>query len=90
MFGLDVRRHRLFETSFPVLAPACNHKAQAPRFPQATNRTNRRSTVEVGVWRIPLKVQQQAMGIGWMELQDLSQAIPPAYAEFLGRTFLCC
>lgn len=28
MFGLAVRRHRLFEISFPVLAPQCNHKAQ--------------------------------------------------------------
>ena len=88
MFGLDVRRHRAFECSFSVLAPPCNHAAQTPRFACATNRTNLRSTVEVGVWRIPLGVQQRAMGIDWMPLEKLSQAIPPAYAEHLARQWL--
>lgn len=85
MFGLDVRRHRQFETSFPVRVPACDHASQAPRFAPATNRTNLRRTVEVGVWRIPLEVQQRAMGIDWMPLEKLSQAIPPAYAEYIAR-----
>lgn len=44
-----------------------------------------RRTVEVGVWRIPLEVQQQAMGIDWMTLAELSEAIPPAYAEHIGE-----
>jgi DNA (cytosine-5)-methyltransferase 1 len=87
-FELDIRRHRLFECSFPVEAPPCNHSWQTPRFPPATNRKNLRSTVEVGVWRIPLKIQQKAMGIDWMVRKELSQAIPPAYAEFLGRQFI--
>jgi DNA (cytosine-5)-methyltransferase 1 len=86
MFGLDVRRHRLFETSFPVTQLSCAQK-QTGSFPQATNRTNRRKTVEVGVYRIPLDVQRKAMGIHWMNLQELSQAIPPAYAEYLGLSF---
>ena len=88
MFGLDVRRHRFFECSFPALVPKCNHAAQAPRFPQASNRKNLRNTVEVGVWRIPLNVQQRAMGINWMTVAELSQAIPPAYSEFLARRML--
>ena len=83
-FGLDVRRHRLFESNVPLDAPPCDHSWQTPRFPPATNRTNLRSTVEVGVWRIPLDVQQKAMGIDWMERPELSQAIPPAYTEYLG------
>lgn len=88
MFGLDVRRHRIFETSFPVTAPACRHELQRGSYPQATNRANRRRTVEVGVWRIPLEVQQRAMGVDWMQLEELSQAIPPAYSEFIGRAAL--
>jgi DNA (cytosine-5)-methyltransferase 1 len=88
MFGLDVRRHRLFESSFVIDAPSCNHAAQKPRFAQATNRTNLRSTVEIGVYRIPLAVQRKAMGINWMSLPKLSQAIPPAYAEHVGRAAL--
>jgi DNA (cytosine-5)-methyltransferase 1 len=85
MFGLDVRRHRLFETSAHILTPPCQHHRQTPRFKQATNRRNLRSTVEVGVWRIPLEVQQKAMGIEWMELEELSEAIPPAYSEYIAR-----
>lgn len=85
MFGLDVQRHRLFEASFPIPQPQCNHARWAPRFPCATNRTNLRKTVEVGVYRIPLETQRAAMGIDWMQLGELSQAIPPAYAEHIGR-----
>lgn len=83
-FGLDVRRHRLFESSAALMAPPCQHGTQLPRFPPATNRTNLRRTVEVGVWRIPLKVQQRAMGIDWMSLEDLTQAVPPAFTEHVG------
>jgi DNA (cytosine-5)-methyltransferase 1 len=83
-FGLDVRRHRLFETSFPVPPLACNHAWQTPRFPSATNRANRRSTVEVGVWRIPLDIQRAAMGISWMTRAELSEAVPPPYTRYIG------
>lgn len=87
-FGLDVRRHRLFESNLKLQAKPCDHAWQTPRFPPATNRTNLRRTVEVGVWRIPLDVQQQAMGIDWMTLPELSEAIPPAYTEFIGAQLL--
>jgi len=85
MFLLNVRRHRIFETNFPVKQPKCRHELQTPRFPPATNRKNKRKTVEVGVWRIPLEVQQHAMGINWMNVKELSQAIPPVYAEYIAR-----
>jgi len=87
MFSLDVQRHRLFETSFCPPQMKCRHELQAPRFAQATNRANLRRTVEVGVWRIPLDVQRRAMGIDWMPLDRLSQAIPPAYSRWLARTW---
>jgi DNA (cytosine-5)-methyltransferase 1 len=84
-FGLDVQRHRLFESNVPLEGVPCDHSVWTPRFPPATNRTNLRKTVEVGVWRIPLATQQAAMGIDWMTLPELSEAIPPAYTEHLGR-----
>lgn len=87
-FGLDVRRHRLFESNINLTAPACDHGWQTPRFPPATNRTNMRRTVEVGVWRIPLSTQRRAMGVDWMELRELSEAIPPAYTEHIGAQLL--
>lgn len=83
-FGLDVRRHRFFESNVDLTAPPCDHSWQTPRFAPATNRTNLRRTVEVGVWRIPLSVQQAAMGIDWTTLRELSEAIPPAYTEHIG------
>lgn len=87
-FRLDVRRHRFFESNLPLTGLPCDHAWQTPRFPPATNRTNLRSTVEVGVWRIPTRVQQHAMGIDWLSGAELSQAIPPAYTEYLGRQLL--
>ena len=91
-FGLDVRRHRLFETNFPLMAPGCSHGRQAPnRFAggrskerTGTNRGLCRNTVEVGTWDTPLDVQKAAMGIDWMSLEELSEAIPPAYTEYIG------
>jgi DNA (cytosine-5)-methyltransferase 1 len=82
-FDLDIRRHRHFETSFTVEQPRCAHNTKPRRFVGATNNKHLRRTVEVGVWRIPLAVQQQAMGIDWMTLKELSQAVPPAYSEYL-------
>jgi DNA (cytosine-5)-methyltransferase 1 len=88
-FGLDVRRHRLFECSFPALARPCQHGWQTPRFAQATNRANKRRTVEVGVYRIPLEVQKRAIGVDWdVTLKELSQAIPPAYTEHIGHCLM--
>lgn len=92
MFGLDVRRHRLFECSFPVRQPPCNHKlhvSRGRRFPPATNRPNKRYTCEIGVWRIPLDVQKKAMGITHIDdLKTLSQAIPPAYSQYLAEEYM--
>lgn len=51
-------------------------------------RPNDRRTVAVGEWRIPLDVQQAAMGVDWMTLPELSQAIPPAYTELIGHQLL--
>jgi DNA (cytosine-5)-methyltransferase 1 len=95
-FGLDVQRHRLFETTFPFMAPGCSHgRWESDRFPGGRSRertgTSRglvRGTVEVGSWDIPLEVQQEAMGIDWMTVSELSQAIPPAYTTQIGEYLL--
>lgn len=89
MFGLDVQRHRLFESNFPIAPLACDHGKWAARFPGATNRKNLRKTVEVGVYRIPLETQKAAMGIDRkITLNELSNAIPPKYAEYIAKQFL--
>lgn len=153
MFGLgtadgraELRRHRRFETSFPVLLrPACRHGQGAISISGHTaeisrsnwgkrvitvsgDRPNSSNTPRVicvaggkamaGGMMIPQgelkrrtisvmgdhpqsrkldKTQREtfstadarvAMGIPWMAMKDLSQAIPPAYSEFLGLLFL--
>ena len=87
MFGLDVQRHRIFETSFPVFAPPCRHDVWTPRFPGATNRAPMsRKTVEIGVYRIPLATQFEAIGLDRkVSLHKLSPMVPPAYAEWFGN-----
>jgi DNA (cytosine-5)-methyltransferase 1 len=103
MFDLDVRRHRLFETNWDLQPPAwgCRHKIWGPnRFPGG-NKVRRerdgrsrskaliRGTVEVGTWSIPLATQKAAMGVDWeITTRELSEAIPPAYTEFIGAQLL--
>jgi DNA (cytosine-5)-methyltransferase 1 len=86
-FGLGVRRHRLFECSFPLMAPGCAHGQQEPKY----------DVYEHGKWiKSPVarvygngggkgeEFWGEAMGIDWMAREDLAQAIPPAYTEWIG------
>lgn len=86
MFGLRVRRHRLFESSEFLFGNSCRHDRQRPiavygDHPQqpGTGTVNRARTLSEG---------QSAMGIDWMAWGELTQAIPPAYTEFIGRQLL--
>lgn len=89
MFGLGVRRHRHFEASFPVLAPECDHGSQNEirayygqwgREAYRAKKPGLKSTLRGTVERAP-----GDMGIDWMVWRELTQAIPPAYSEFIGK-----
>ena len=88
-FNMRLQRHRWFEATFPLFGMPCAHG----RFPwdaslkHSTGRQKRRVVV-IGEYRVPFTLQQEAMGIDWMTLSELSEAIPPAYTEYLGRQFL--
>ena len=83
---LEVRRHRLFECSFPVTPRPCNHARLTRRkYPGSSNRPNGRTVCNVGEWRVPIDQQRAAMGINWMTMAELSQAVPPVYAEYIVR-----
>jgi DNA (cytosine-5)-methyltransferase 1 len=89
-FGLRVRRHRLFESNIPLVVPPCNHAVQGqPMDVSGTGgrRINRRPDDHGGNTNKPRNIReaQQAIGIEWMCREEIAQAIPPAFAEFLCR-----
>lgn len=94
-FGLDLRRHRYFETNWGLHGKPCDHGWQTPRFrslDMSMVRAGRLASV-VGVHghinysgEFPLRCA--AMGIDWMTNDDLVEAIPPAYTEHIGGQLL--
>ena len=87
--GLTLQRHREFETSFACWGVPCAHGQNAwnPAYKHATGRNRRRVPV-IGEWRVPKPLQDAAMGINWMTLGELTEAIPPAYTEHVGLQLL--
>lgn len=101
MFGLGVIRHRLFECSFPVLAPPHpRHNGSLVTGEYVTVAGNggvpswtykKRESLGLPKYmpdEMKLETWQKAMGIDWMSRDTLTQAIPPAYAEWLGKRAL--
>jgi len=89
MFGLatkdgraELRRHRLFESNIDtlLLAPPCAHRRRSVGvYGHSGGRSHREDAQQFTVqeWR-------EAMGIDWMIGEELAEAIPPSYAEFIG------
>lgn len=73
-----LRRHRWFEIGnlrlkFPPLPP-CNHQGKAVLvFGHSSKRDG------------TMQERKAAMGINWMNQNELSEAIPPAYTHFIGK-----
>lgn len=94
-FGLDVRRHRYFETNWPLEGKPCDHGWQTPRFrslDMSMVRKGRLASV-VGVhghinYAGEFELRQRAMGIDWMTNEELVEAIPPAFTEHIGKQLL--
>jgi DNA (cytosine-5)-methyltransferase 1 len=90
-FGLGVRRHRMFESSQLIFGHPCDHRSAQPPVcvvgdhpQQSGDHTYRLRRAET------LAQAQEAMGIDWMPWKALTQAIPPAYTEWIGRQLLPC
>jgi DNA (cytosine-5)-methyltransferase 1 len=92
MFGLRVHRPRLFLTNFLVLVP------EAPMVKQPIGVYDERPSSKLrtrlngnfkgrSVMRIArtLEEAQAAMGMDWADWKGTKEAIPPAYAEHIGR-----
>jgi DNA (cytosine-5)-methyltransferase 1 len=92
-YSLRVRRHRLFESSFTLQPGACFHNLQGrPIDVSGTGgrRINRRRDDHGGNTNKPRNIAEarRSMGIDWMNRYELSQAIPPAFTEQIGKRLL--
>lgn len=87
-----LRRHRRFESSiWGISPPACACKPGQEKLGVYGDGGHWKSTGngnERGGYMGHGEEREQAMGIDWMTRKDLSQAIPPAYAEWIGRQAL--
>ena len=95
-FGLHVRRHRLFETNWPLMGSSCAHGGQEirayygkpgwlawePRGAQV-QKVGRKPLLRGSVEQAPAD-----MGIDWMTWDELREAIPQAYTEYVGQQLL--
>jgi DNA (cytosine-5)-methyltransferase 1 len=94
-FGLDIRRHRLFESNIPLMALPCDHSWQTPRFQSLDAKMAKRGQLAtvVGVhgncnYAGEFPIRCQAMGINWMTNAELVESIPPAYTRFIGEQLI--
>jgi DNA (cytosine-5)-methyltransferase 1 len=88
MFGLDLRRQRWFETSWQHfdLRLGCHHPYPVVSVVGNGTPTWVRHTFKAHYGREPnIADYRAAMGIDWMNRNELSQAIPPAYTEHIGE-----
>lgn len=89
LVGLDwhLRRHRIFETSFDLWPPAsCAHRPGAALavygHPGGSSRRDPRARFgSFAEWQV-------ALGIDWMIADEVAEAIPPAYTEWIGGRLL--
>jgi DNA (cytosine-5)-methyltransferase 1 len=83
MFGLRTYRHRRFESRLPLVAP------EHPKHVIRTATKQRKLRWEMGdhvsiTGDVGTYVGPEAMGIDWMNGNELCQAIPPAYTRHIG------
>lgn len=91
MFGLGVRRHRCFETNWPVLQPECQHEAMLRRYRvmrHGETYLSRYAPVYGSGGGKEMAQWADAMGIDWMTHAEMAEAIPPAFTQWIGERLL--
>jgi DNA (cytosine-5)-methyltransferase 1 len=88
MFDLLVIRHRIFETNPPLYWPPapCRHTRPVVKCGRPPDPDKHYHSVIGNFSNVAFA--QQAMGIDWMTQDELAQAIPPAYTEWIGKQLL--
>jgi DNA (cytosine-5)-methyltransferase 1 len=78
--GRQLRRHRLFESNAPIMASPCQHHGPAV----GVYGTGGGGQMTRGFKAEGVADARAALGIDWMSLAELAQAIPPTYTEHIG------
>lgn len=87
MFRLKLLRHRRFETNFTILVPFHEQHRRGMAIRQEVFTVCGSGGLK-GSNKYQSGTKEQwieAMGIDWMTKAELSQAIPPAYSEYIGN-----
>lgn len=85
MFGLLIKRDRLFESNYDIgfkMSPA------APPAVKMGRPVKDGDIIQPVGHFSNVAYARRAMDISWMTSKELSQAIPPAYTEYIGRELL--
>jgi DNA (cytosine-5)-methyltransferase 1 len=85
--GLALRRQRLFETSWREQDVTPPHRHTGPVVSVVGHGTPSWVRAQLG-YNPTIADYRAAMGIDWMNRNELSQAIPPAYTELVGARLL--
>lgn len=89
MFGLEVRRHRVFEGCVPTMSPvSCDHSLPAVPVYGHTGAGANRGMERARGRSNGVADWKRAMAIDWMTVNELAEAIPPAYTEFIGKRII--
>lgn len=84
----ELWRHRRFEMNWPVgLLTQCRHRRK-PRVIGVYGGHGRDRRRTQNTQDFSTEDRRTAMGIDWMNGTELSQAIPPAYTEWIGKQLL--
>lgn len=89
---LPIRRHRLFESNMQIVGLPCQHSKFTERKYWTSWRPNGETRLSTVVQVYGNGGNQHewpaAMGIDWMTPHEMAEAIPPAYAEFVGTQIM--
>ena len=102
MFGLPIFRHRIFESNIFMLSPLhvphdrvigsgkmlSNRRRGSRCSGSRAGEFGKNVMVSVAGNQGTKKQYEIGLGIDWMTKYELTQAIPPAYTEFIGRQIL--
>ena len=86
MFRLTTYRHRLFESNIQLTTPP-HPMHEAPTAKMGRRPAPGEFMHVVGHFS-GINEARHAMGIDWMSRDEMSEAIPPAYTEHLGRQLI--